>query len=301
MKVLVTGSNGLLGQKLTDLYLQQTHINLIATARGKNRYHHKKGYTYHELDITNKAEVDAVFALYKPDVVIHTAAMTNVDACELDHEACDALNVNGVQNIVSACNTVDAHLIHLSTDFIFNGTHGPLTEIETPEPLSYYGHSKLKGEHLVQSQSQSWAILRTVLVYGLVNDMSRSNIVLWVKDSLENGKSIHVVGDQFRTPTLAEDLAMGCALAAAKKAKGIYHISGSEFMSIFDIAYRVADYWKLDKALLNISSSEGIKQPAKRPPITGFNITKAKEELGYNPNSLTQGLTIIDSQLKNIS
>jgi dTDP-4-dehydrorhamnose reductase len=301
MKVLVTGSNGLLGQKLTDLYTQQTHITLIATARGANRHHSKKGYTYHQLDITRKDEVDAVFSLYKPDVVIHTAAMTNVDACELDHDACDALNVNGVQNIVSACNTLGTHLIHLSTDFIFNGTHGPLTENETPEPLSYYGHSKLKGEKLVQSQSKSWAILRTVLVYGVVNDMSRSNIVLWVKDSLENGKSIHVVGDQFRTPTLAEDLAMGCALAAAKKAKGIYHISGGEFMSIFDIAYRVADFWKLDKSLLNLSTSEGIKQPAKRPPITGFSITKAKEELGYNPNSFTQGLDIIDSQLKNIS
>lgn len=298
MKVLVTGSNGLLGQKLTDLYTQQTHITLIATARGANRYHSKKGYTYHQLDITRKDEVDAVFSLYKPDVVIHTAAMTNVDACELDHDACDALNVHAVEHIATACNAIGAHLIHLSTDFIFDGTHGPLREDEIPNPLSYYGHSKLKGEQIVQKICDSWGIVRTVLVYGVVNDMSRSNIVLWVKDSLENGKSIHVVGDQFRTPTLAEDLAMGCALAAAKKAQGIYHISGGEFMSIFDIAYRVADYWKLDKALLNISTSEGIKQPAKRPPITGFNIDKAKVELGYNPHQFEEGLSIMDSQLK---
>jgi dTDP-4-dehydrorhamnose reductase len=127
--------------------------------------------------------------------------------------------------------------------------------------------------------------------------MSRSNIVLWAKGALEIGKQINVVSDQFRTPTLAEDLANGCALIAEKKASGIYNISGRDFMSVFDLVYRVADFWKLDKSLLKISTSEGIKQPAKRPPITGFRIDKAVRELGYNPRSFEEGLALLNEQL----
>jgi dTDP-4-dehydrorhamnose reductase len=298
MKVLVTGSNGLLGQKLTDYYKKQADIQLIATARGEDRYADKTGYTYESLDITQYEEVKTILAKHKPDVVINTAAMTNVDACESDHAGCDALNVDAVKYLVTECNANGAHLVHVSTDFIFDGTHGPVTEDEKPNPLSYYGRSKYLAEMMVREHCASWSILRTVLVFGVVSDMSRSNIVLWAKGNLEQGKTLNVVGDQFRTPTLAEDLAQGCALAAAKKAKGIYNISGSDFMSVFDLVYRVASYWKLDKSLLNLSTSEGIKQPAKRPPITGFIIDKARKELGYKPHTFEEGLALLDEQLK---
>ncbi|AMS27263.1 dTDP-4-dehydrorhamnose reductase [Bacteroidetes bacterium UKL13-3] len=298
MKVLVTGSNGLLGQKLTDYYKKQADIQLIATARGEDRYPDKTGYTYESLDITQYEEVKTILAKHKPDVVINTAAMTNVDACESDHAGCDALNVDAVKYLVTECNANGAHLVHVSTDFIFDGTHGPVTEDEKPNPLSYYGRSKYLAEMMVREHCASWSILRTVLVFGVVSDMSRSNIVLWAKGNLEQGKTLNVVGDQFRTPTLAEDLAQGCALAAAKKAKGIYNISGSDFMSVFDLVYRVASYWKLDKSLLNLSTSEGIKQPAKRPPITGFIIDKARKELGYKPHTFEEGLALLDEQLK---
>jgi dTDP-4-dehydrorhamnose reductase len=300
MKVLVTGSNGLLGQKLLDHYKQFPEVELIATARGADRYPFPGNYTYCALDITIEAEVNQVFNETKPDIVIHTAAMTNVDACELDQVNCDLLNVKAVQFIVNACNQINAHLIHLSTDFIFDGTHGPLHENEKPNPLSYYGHSKLKAEQLVQAHSNSWAILRTVLVYGVVKDMSRSNIVLWAKNALESGKSIQVVADQFRTPTLAEDLANACALVAAQKATGIFHISGQNFMSIYDLVVQVADFWNLDKSLISMSSSEGIQQPAKRPPITGFQIHKAITLLNYQAHTFKEGLQIVDNQLKSL-
>jgi dTDP-4-dehydrorhamnose reductase len=298
MKILVTGSNGLLGQKLTDLYKTKADIELIATAKGANRYPEKTGYTYQSMDISNSDEVKSVLESHKPNVVINTAAMTNVDACESEREACDKLNVDAVKYLVSECNAIGAHFIHLSTDFVFDGTHGPVMETEKPNPLSYYGRSKHIAEMIVMENSVSWAIARTVLVYGIVQDMSRSNIVLWAKNNLEQGKSLNVVGDQFRTPTLAEDLAKGCALIAEKKAKGIYNISGKDYMSVFDLVYRVADFWKLDKSLLNISSSEGIKQPAKRPPITGFILDKAIKELNYQPHSFEEGLKIMDEQLK---
>jgi dTDP-4-dehydrorhamnose reductase len=240
-----------------------------------------------------------------PDVVINTAAMTNVDACETDKETCWLMNTTAVQHQVTVLETLSKqhpnykpHFIHLSTDFIFDGTHGPLDENEKPNPLSYYAESKLAAEKIVQASSLHWAMARTVLVYGIVDNMSRSNIVLWVKQNLEQGKVINVVDDQFRTPTLAEDLADGCILIAEKKAQGIYNISGKDFLSILELAHLVADYYKLDKSLIKPSKSADIKQPAKRPPITGFIIDKAKKELGYNPHSFTEGIQFLEEQLK---
>jgi dTDP-4-dehydrorhamnose reductase len=297
MKILVTGSNGLLGQKLTALLEQDNSIHLIATARGKSAVPIQKG-EFHSLDITEKSAVDQVLSTTKPDVVINTAAMTNVDLCETEHEACWKANVTAVENLVHACTTNQIHLIHVSTDFIFDGVRGPLDELEKPDPVNYYGESKLAAEKLVQKSALDWAILRTVLVYGITADMSRSNIVLWVKNSLEQGKSIQVVNDQWRTPTLAEDLAVGCYLAAVKKAKGIYHISGKDFLSPYDIAVQTADFFKLDKSLIKPTDSSQFKQPARRPLTTGFVIDKARKELGHEPHSFKEGIQLLASQIQ---
>ncbi len=307
-KILITGSNGLLGQKLVYKLKNKSNITCIATARGENRLVNKEGYSYTTLDITNKKNVEDVFTKFLPDVVINTAAMTNVDACETDKENCWAMNVTAVEyqvNVLEALQNKNTNykpqFIHLSTDFIFDGTHGPIDENEKPNPLSYYAESKLAAEVIVQKSNLHWAIARTVLVYGIVDNMSRSNIVLWVKQNLEQGKTINVVDDQFRTPTLAEDLADGCILIADKKAKGIYNLSGKDFCSILELAHIVADYYKLDKNLIKPSKSADIKQPAKRPPITGFIIDKAIKDLGYNPHSFVEGIQLLEKQIKNIS
>jgi dTDP-4-dehydrorhamnose reductase len=307
MKILITGSNGLLGQKLVYKLRHKPEINCIATARGGNRLVKQDGYTYETLDITNLQNVSDVFTKHLPDVVINTAAMTNVDACETDREGCWAMNVTAVEHQVKVLEELkennknyNPQFIHLSTDFIFDGSHGPLDEDEKPNPLSYYAESKLAAEVIVQKSKLHWAIARTVLVYGIVDNMSRSNIVLWVKQNLEQGKTINVVDDQFRTPTLAEDLADGCILIAQKKAQGIYNISGKDFYSILELANVVADYYKLDKSLIKPSKSADIKQPAKRPPITGFIIDKAKNDLGYNPHSFVEGIKILEEQIKSI-
>lgn len=302
MKILITGSNGLLGQKLVYKLKQKPNITLIATARGENRLVDKSGYVYDSLDITDYNNVKSVFEKHKPDVIINTAAMTNVDACETDREGALLMNATSVEYQVKVLeslqnDTYKPHFIHLSTDFIFDGTHGPLTEEEKPNPLSYYAETKLKAEEIVQASKLKWAMARTVLVYGIVDNMSRSNIVLWVKQNLEQGKKINVVDDQFRTPTLAEDLADGCILIAEKGATGIFNISGKDFMSILELAHKVADYYKLDKSLINPSKSADIKQPAKRPPRTGFIIDKAKKVLGYNPHSFEQGIQLMEEQI----
>ena len=191
------------------------------------------------------------------------------------------------------------YIYHLSTDFIFDGEKGSeYIETDIPNPQSYYALSKFESEKVLQKSKINWAIARTIIVYGIVDNMSRSNIVLWAKDALTKGQKINVVDDQFRSPTLAEDLADGCILIADKKAKGIYHLSGPKTMSILELVYSVADFWKLDKSLVTPSKSDNLNQAAKRPPRTGFDISKAKRELGYAPHSFEEGLKILDAQLK---
>ncbi|MDF2435636.1 MAG: dTDP-4-dehydrorhamnose reductase [Bacteroidota bacterium] len=301
-KILITGSNGLLGQKIVYALLKRKDVEIIATSSGENRLMEKSGYKYESLDISKKEEVEAVLKKHKPDVVINTAAMTNVDACESRKEECFAINVKGVQNFVDVIEgnfKTDLHFIHLSTDFVFDGEKGAAyVETDEPNPLSYYAYSKHESEKVLQQSEVKWAIARTIIVYGIVDNMSRSNIVLWAKDALSKGQKINVVDDQFRAPTLAEDLADGCILIADKGATGIYHLSGPETYSVLDLVYKVADFWKLDKSLITPSKSNTLNQAAKRPPRTGFVIDKARKDLGYNPHSFEEGLKILNAQLK---
>lgn len=295
MKILVTGSGGLLGQKLSSLLLRDKQIDTILTARKNITLPFSKDV--HALDITNAGAVEEALQKFLPDIVINTAAMTMVDDCELNQEDCWRANVTAVENLIRSCEVINAHLIHVSTDFIFDGSHGPLDEAAKPNPVNFYGKSKLAAEELVKKSKTTWAIIRTVLVYGITADMSRSNIVLWVKNNLEQGKPIKVVNDQWRTPTLAEDLAMGCYLAATKKANGIYHISGKDFLSPYDIALKAADFFGLDRSLISATDSTQFTQPARRPPKTGFIIDKARKELGYEPHSFEEGLKVLASQI----
>jgi len=297
LTILTTGSNGLLGQKLTSLFLKKEHIKLIATGQGENRYPVKYGYTYESLDISKHNEMAKILRKYKPDVVINAAAMTNVDACETLQDQCMELNVYAVENMAKICTEIDAHLIHISTDFIFDGTKEMYTETDAANPLSFYGKSKLLGEQNVIEFASSWAIIRTVLVYGVVDDMSRSNVVLWAYKMLKTKSNAKVVDDQFRTPTLAENLAYGCFLVAEKKAHGIYNIAGKDFMSIAELVKRIATYFHLSMDHVGIVKTSSLSQPAQRPPITGLDITKARTELGYEPSTFEEGLHLVKMQL----
>lgn len=298
--VLITGSNGLLGQKLISIARSSNSINLIATSKGANRYPASDGYQYAEMDISDASAIEDVVSLYKPDVIINTAAITNVDTCHVERELCREINVESVKKLVEVCERHQIHLIHLSTDFVFDGVDGPYAEDAAPHPVSYYGESKLDAENLVKRSACKWTIVRTVLVYGLTENMSRSNIVLWVKSSLEKGTAIKVVDDQWRTPTLAEDLALGCLLAAEKEAEGIFHISGKDMVTVLQMAGKVAEFWNLDKTLITPISSESLNQEAKRPVKTGFILDKAISTLGYSPRSLEEGFDLLDKQMRNL-
>jgi len=296
-KILITGSNGLLGQKLAELLLPRQEVAVLATSRGENKMADRlPTLPFRSMDVTRPEEIEQVLSEFRPTHLIHTAAMTNVDQCESDHNGALLLNRDAVGYLVAACEKYNVHLLHVSTDFIFDGADGPYGEAAAGNPVNFYGKTKLQAEELVKQATCKWTILRTVLVYGVAHDYGRTNIVLWVRDSLRAGKVIKVVNDQFRTPTLAEDLAMGCWLAVEKEAEGIFHISGSEMMTPYEMALQVADFFALDKSLIDKADSSTFSQPARRPLRTGFDIRKAETLLGYRPHSFRQGIRIVAEQ-----
>lgn len=298
MRILVTGSNGLLGQKLVDALRDDASVELIATGRGPDRSPDPLGDRYHAVDYTIQSEVDRVFDATRPEAVIHGAAMTNVDACETDPEACHLQNITATQHLIDASERHGCHFIFLSTDFIFDGLNGPYRESDEPAPLSVYGRSKLEGERLVMNAGLAkWSIARTIIVFGVAPGLSRSNVILWAKSALEKGQPIKVVDDQWRMPTLAEDLADGCIRIAKQGAIGIFHLSGPDGMSILELVQRVGAFFKLETSAVTPVKSDTLGQPAKRPPKTGFVIDKARNELGWNPRSFEEGLALVEAQL----
>lgn len=290
IKVVITGSNGLLGQSLLKLLLQEKEkYQVYGFSRGVNRSG-RKDFNYVDIDLTQKSILKKTIQGIQPNFIINTAAMTQVDDCENNKEACDLLNIDVVKWLSEVSKEIDAHLIHLSTDFIFDGEKGNYKETDAPNPLSYYGLSKLKSEEVLVNSKIDYTILRTILVYGKVFDMGRSNIVLWVRETLLQGKEITIVDDQFRAPTYVEDLAFSCKISMDKKATGIYHISSNELLSVFEISQEIAEAFGLDKSLIKPISTSTLNQTASRPAKTGFDLSKTNNELDFYPKSFKEDL-----------
>ena len=295
-KVLITGSNGLLGQKIIK-QLQGQPVEIIAVSKGINRIKSLYKSKYHSVDISATDAIASLIHKEQPDVIINSAAITNVDDCEVKKELCWRVNVTAVQYLADAAEKCGAHLIHLSTDFVFDGKNGPYKEEAKVNPLSYYGESKVAAEKILFNSKCKWAIVRTVLVYGTGEGLSRSNIILWAFDALKKGEPLNVVDDQYRSPTLAEDLADGCIRIADQLATGVFNVSGKDFMNIHEMITRVANHQMLGTNNINKISSQTLNQVAVRPPITGLDISKAQKVLGYNPRTFEEGLTLVKSQI----
>ncbi len=293
MRILITGSNGLLGQKIVRQALKKG-ITFLATSKGENRNSDCPTENYQSLDICKEDDIAKVFSNFQPTHVIHTAAITNVDACELNPEECELVNVTATRYLFEAAQNINAHFQLLSTDFIFDGEKGNYKETDEPNPLSVYAKSKVDGEALLlNSDYKNHSIVRTIIVYGIGNNLSRNNIICWAKEALGKGQAMNIIDDQFRAPTWADDLAWACLRICELNKTGIYHISGPETFSIYTIVKRVANYYGLSTDSLTKTDSSTLNQPAKRPPRTGFDLTKSRNELGYNPKTLEETLDLI--------
>lgn len=283
MKVVVTGANGFVGRFMVR-DLQQKGYDVIAAVRNVQQNSHSA-----VLDFTSPRQVKEVIGNLKPHIIIHCGAISKPDECELNKEAALLVNVKGTEYLLAYAEKYKAHFIFLSTDFVFDGTRSMHTEEEEPSAVNFYGHTKLMAEKLVNLYNGPSTIVRTVMVYG--NPMGgRDNIVTLTKKKLEKGELFKVVNDQLRTPTYVEDLSAGIATIAEKKATGIYHLCGNEMTSPYEIALAVADLLSLDKTLLQKVTANTFKEIARRPLLSGLDISKAKKELNFLPISLQEGI-----------
>ena len=290
-KILITGANGLLGQHLTALLLKEGY-KVIAVGKGACRLPFTKTdfFTYYDIDITIDFLLHQAMQKEMPGIVVHAAAVTQVDECQLNQEKCEDVNVRATAQVLLSAEECSRRFIYISTDFVFDGEKGDYSEEDDTNPLSWYGFTKVQAESITQTSDIPWAIIRTCLVYGHTLTGTRSNIISWVKQNLETGKKIKVVNDQWRTPTYVADLANGVLLVIQKQATGIYHISGKDKLTPYDMALATAAHFNLDISLIEKADASSFQQPAKRPLKTGFDISKARKELGFEPLDFSEGL-----------
>ena len=290
-RVLITGANGLLGQELVTLMSRFPEYDVLATGRDAAPRFKGASCGYAPLDITDTEAVQRLFEDFTPSVVINSAAMTQVDGCETNREACWDINTVAVEHLARQCHTIGARLVQVSTDFVFDGENGPYREEDRPCPVNYYGKAKLASENAARKAGlDKWAIARTVLVYGTGEALRSNNIALWVIDKLSKSEVINVVTDQWRTPTYAPDLAAGIEQIVRFGKTGLYHLSGRELVSIYQFAQTIARVLDLDASLIHPTDGTKFRQTAARPPRTGFIILKGETELGYKPRSLETAL-----------
>ena len=239
--VLITGANGLLGRVLSSI-LSDCGFSVISTGKGADVLKGQRGCVYEQMDVTVQQNVEYVLSKYNPDCIINAAALTDVDACEKNHDLCLSVNTHSISYFIPFLKQNDVHLIHVSSDFIFDGSCGPYKEDDPCDPINYYGVSKLEAEKLIINNNLKYTILRTSLLFGKIDD--KFNFVTWVKSNLENGSKLNIVDDQYRTATFVYDLADVILKVIQKEKYGVYHVSSGEVLSIYQIVCTIAKHYK---------------------------------------------------------
>jgi dTDP-4-dehydrorhamnose reductase len=295
-KILVVGSNGLLGQKMTEILIRGSSAAVHLASIEERSVMELYSAEYHLLDITVKKDVRRLVGEIEPDVIVNCAAMTNVDACESERETAWKINVGGVENLIDAARGAERRIVHVSTDYIFDGKQGPYTEEDRPEPISYYGKTKLASENALRASGLPFTIARTMVLYGLATGV-KANFALWLIESLQKGISVKIVDDQFGNPTLADDLAFGLLRAVELGRTGVYNIAGRDIVSRYEFSIRLAKVFGLDPGLIKPIKTSQLQQPAPRPLKSGLLTLKAEVELGYRPSTIEEGLAVLKSQL----
>lgn len=296
-KVLITGSNGLLGQHLAKHFLESDET-LLATSFGPNRIAKLK-HNYQSLDITDFSSLKKVLQSFQPDVIINAAAATNVDGCEDNSDTCDRINHQAVSFFLNCFEElqINPHFIQISTDFIFNGEQKEYSEVDLPDPISVYGRTKWLGEKAIfDSGYKNYTVVRTSLVYGVGEALNKSNIFLWAMEKLRTDQQLTIVDDQFRSPTYVKDLCIACVQIVDSDVRGVINIAGEETLSMYEYIQNVSKYVGKSPNLVKAISTSTLKQKAARPMSSGLIIDKAKKILGFSPTKFMDSLKEMDSQ-----
>ncbi|TAK57904.1 MAG: dTDP-4-dehydrorhamnose reductase [Bacteroidetes bacterium] len=297
MKVLLTGCNGLVGQKLAELFIQCNTFELIMTSRNEQSPFEDEKLMYRQLDITNKKMVRTVLDEIEPEVIINAAAIADVDACERDRASAWQTNAAGVENLAHSAKIVGASIVQISTDYIFDGKSGPYEEEDRANPINYYGKTKLAAENILRTSGISYTILRTSFLYGAGFE-TKSNFPLRVIEALDAGEQVKAPDDQFSNPTLANDVAYGALRILETKKSGIYNIAGPTWLNRYEFAQLIATEFGYDKKKIVPVKMSSHKLLAPRPLKSGFVTLKATVDLGLTTTSIEQGLMMLKSQIK---
>lgn len=293
-RILIFGSNGMLGQRAVEFYSNNKNVELLSSSIEDQSVNPEIEYI--SCDITERTQVKKIIYDFCPDFILNAAAFTNVDLSESERENAWKLNVKAVEYIAEAARAIDAHIIHISTDYIFNGKNGPYSENDKPSPVGYYGRTKLASENAIKLNGVKNTIIRTNVLYGIAKK-SRPDFVRWVVNSLRAGKEIKIVTDQINNPTFIDDLVSAINKIISFKKEGIFNIGGKEFLSRYDFTIQIADFFKLDKTLITPIKTSDLNQPARRPLKSGLLTLKAQTELDYKPVSIAESLSLMKKEL----
>ncbi len=290
MKFLVTGSSGLIGSQVVKDLEKQNHTVYSC-------YHDEKPAhgTPLQLDLTDQNKIIQTLQETKPDKIIHLAAMTNVDLCETEKELATQINVKATETIAKQASKQNTFFLYVSTDYIFDGIQGMRKEDDTPNPLGFYGKSKLEGELSLNNMASSWCIARTSTPFG-IHDKKKS-FPLWVKENLELKKEIPVLVDQFTSPTYVPNLSKMLIEVATRQITGVIHLAGATRISRYDLAELVSEKINLEKKLLIPTKTDEMNWKAQRPKDSSLDVSLASEILNEKPQKIEQSLDLFLSEL----
>lgn len=297
-KVFITGANGLLGQKLVTVFSSENRVlgcDLQPEFFLSQPKLSKGFFEYGKIDISDKEKLETFISSFKPEVIINSGAFTDVDGCEVEKDKAWKVNVEGVKNLAFLCKEFEIKLVHLSTDYIFDGKNGPYSEDEPPNPLGYYGLTKLESEKIIKNNLTDYIIVRSNVLYGKGVKVKK-NFVLWVIDKLKNNENIKIVTDQLNNPTLAFNLAQAIAELVEKNFVGTVNIAGSEYLSRYDFAKKIALKFNFNKMKMSSIKTEELKQKAPRPQKGGLKIDLAKKLLSTKLLNVDEGLEYMKKQ-----
>ncbi len=295
-RIMIVGSNGMLGQRLVNHFVARKDVEILLTSAEEKSYF--ENLEYRQIDITNRKNVKKIILEFYPDIIINVAAFTNVDKCETEKELAWKINAEGVEHLAKYAVPSHSHLIHISTDYVFDGKDGPYSEKDLPNPISYYGRSKLAGENVIRRFDIPFTIIRTNVLFGPAK-FGRPDFVKWVVQSLNNKQKIKIVTDQINNPTYLDDLVLAISKICDLKKTGLYNIGGTEFLSRFDFTKKIAEFFDLDFSLVEPILTKDLHQPALRPLNSGLITLKAETELNYKPLELNECFTLMNKEWKN--
>jgi dTDP-4-dehydrorhamnose reductase len=288
--ITIVGAGSTTAASLIPILLQETDVPLHLVSSRPLSYDGSR-ITQSTIDVRDKNVLKETIMKSQPEVIVNLAAMTNVDKCETDKQTCWDVNVTLVENLARLARIVDARMVHVSTDYVFDGQKGPYAESAVPHPVSYYGKSKLAGENACIVGSMQAAVVRTNVVYGPY--VERPDFVRWVLDALDSRTPIRVVNDQYSNPTYVDDISESILRIIQKKRTGIYHVGGADYCSRYEFALRIAEFFRADASNITPVTTAELKQPARRPLRGGLISLKAETDLGMKMRGIESGLSTI--------